>query len=276
VNDSRPALNLWSVLLAIAVIAGLGFYLPLRLTYKFGGDSHSREEPVKPAEVRAPRPIVAPEESMAVNAVPPEIPASDPEPVSPSETVRTEPIPAVVARPAPTNESSVDLNTEQTSWEAPFNEEYWESSGWKFDSEGMSSSGEASTATFRRAYVRFMFVCHVEPQEKTADPLCVRLKGAQPNAVMTLTIGGDRLTVTDESRTPPAVIKEVTVSPAAMAGQPGHLKLVATGNRLIVSWNGAVALTCNQIASQSGRAVHFEFAIGRTPWRIRDLRIEGE
>jgi hypothetical protein len=37
-----------------------------------------------------------------------------------------------------------------------------------------------------------------------------------------------------------------------------------------------VALTCNQIAGQSGRAIRFEFAGGRTPWRICDLRIEGE
>jgi hypothetical protein len=278
VNDSRPALNLGSVLLAIAVIAGLGIYLPLRLSYKSVGESPSREEPVQPAETRPPRLIVEPDVSVTANAFPEEPPVLEPESSSPPVSVPTEPVPAPVsvARPAPTNESAADDKTDQTSWDEPFDAKFWESSGWKFDSESMSSYGETSTATFRRAYVRLMFECHIEPQAESAEPLRVRLTGRQPNAVMTLTIDGDRLVITDDSRTLPTVIKEGTVSAAATAGQPSHLKLAATGNRLIVSWNGTVALTCNQIASQSGRAVRFEFATVRTPWRIRDLRIEGE
>jgi hypothetical protein len=104
----------------------------------------------------------------------------------------------------------------------------------------------------------------------------VRLKGRQPKLSMTLAIDGARLIVTDDSRDPALVVKEEPVSPAPAPGAPVGLKLAATGNRLIVTWNGTAALTCNQIAGQSGRAVHLEFTTGRTPWRIRELRIEGE
>jgi hypothetical protein len=139
----------------------------------------------------------------------------------------------------------------------------------------MLSSGDDSTATFRRAYIQFMFECRIEPLDKSSEPLRVRLQGSSPNAVMTLAIGGARLSVTDDSRSPPALLKEATI-PLTTAGQPARLKLAATGNRLIVTWNGAAALTCNQIPAQSGRAVRFGFSAARTPWRVRDLRIEGE
>jgi hypothetical protein len=139
----------------------------------------------------------------------------------------------------------------------------------------MLSSGDESAATFRRAYVQFMFECRLEPQEKSSEPLRVRLQGPSPNSVMMLSIDGTRLAITDESRSPPVLLKETTISPA-LAGAPARFKLAATGNRLIVTWNGAAAVTCNQIATQSGRAIRFGFAAARTPWRIRDLRVEGD
>jgi hypothetical protein len=276
VNDSRPAFNLGSVLLAIVMIAGLGVYLPLHLSYRAERESAS-DEPVRRAESQKnpltspPPPIVAGSVSTTESSV------SYSADESPSETVSAEPIQEQVpARlPSPVGESSTAFDPEQSSFEAAFNAAYWDSSGWKFDAESMLSEEGESTATFRRAYARFMFECQIEPQDEMPEPLHIRLKGRQPNSMMTLAIDGTRLVVIDDSRNSPVVLKEETISPA-LPGEAARLKLAATGNRLIVTWNGRAALTCNQIAGQSRRAIRFEFATGRTPWRIRDLRIEGE
>lgn len=278
-SDSRPTLNLASALLAIVVIAGLGIYLPLRLSKHVDRQVHpenttdeqprtdNREPPPRPEAVSFPRaqitefkPNVAePEEELPKNATAPPADESTGD-----------------ASTSHAGESAAVFNPEQTSWEAPFNPAYWEATRWKFDAGGMLSSGADSAATFRRSYSQFMFECTIEPQEKAAQPLRIRLKGAQAAATMTLSIDGTRLAITDDSRDPPAVVKEERVAPAAAPGQPARFKLAATGNRLIVTWNGMAVLTCNQIAGQSGRPIRFEFAAGRTPWRIRGLRIEGE
>lgn len=171
---------------------------------------------------------------------------------------------------------SAAFDPAQTSWEAPFDAAFWESTGWQFEPDGMVSTVPASAATFRRAYRRMMLECQIEPLELNSEPLTLRFKCHQTNAVMTLIIDGTRFVVTNDTRNPPLIIKDAVVSVSAAPGQPGRLKLAATGNRMIVTWNGGVALTCNQIACQSGHEIRFEFGASRTPWRIRELRIEGE
>jgi hypothetical protein len=275
--DSRPALNLGSALLAIVFIAGLGVYLPLHLSFKSDREG-SADKSVKPAKSQRVR-STSPSPSLVAE----EVSATEPSAfysadVVASEAASAEPVrePVVGRLPSSPGESSTALDLQQASWEAPFDVACWNSSGWKFEAEGMTSSGDVSSAVFRRAYQRFMFECQIEPLAEVTEPLRVRLKGRQPHATMTLALDGARLIVTDDSRDPAAVVKEESVSPVPAAGAPVRVKLAATGNRLIVTWNGTAALTCNQISGQSGRAVRFEFAAGRTPWRIRDLRIEGE
>ena len=281
-NGTRPALNLSSVLLAIVVIACLGIYLPLQLSYHAGSEG-APDKSVKPdksqrAPSTGPEPRVTAE---TVSAAKPSatysanVVASE----AGSWAVSAEPIQEPVADSNPSSsprESRTSLDLYQSSWEAPFDAAYWESSGWKFDADGMTSSGVESLALFRRRYVHFMFECQIEPLAEAPEPLRVRLKGRQPKMVMTLAIDGARLIVTDDSRDPASVVKEEPVSPAPAPGAPVVLKLAATGNRLIVTWNGTAALTCSQIAGQSGRTVQLEFATGRSSWRIRELRIEGE
>jgi hypothetical protein len=281
-SDSRPLLQFGPVLAATVVIAGLGIVLPLYLAYEARRDA--------PAEID-----VSADENDSENSASVEARTFASRTTANAEAAVTDPFDDPAAEPIaseldrapirrlnsetddPDEEASADFDSGRTSWEAPYDPSYWKGTGWKFDSTGMRSDSEESTATFRRAYTRFMFECRIEPLEADpSGPLCVRLKGPQANTVMTLTIDGDRLTVTDESRKPADVIKEETVSPSTSEGQPTRLKLAATGNRLIVSWNGTVALTCNQIAGQSGRPIQFEFTAPGTAWLIRDLRIEGE
>ena len=277
-NGTRPALNLSSVLLAIAVIACLGICLPLQLSYHAGSEG-AADKSIKPDKSQK-APSTGPTSPVTAETVsaakPSAFYSAD---VVASEAASAEPIQEPVADSNPSSsprESQPALDLYQSSWEAPFDAAYWDSSGWKFDPDGMTSSGDESSALFRRRYAHFMFECQIEPLAEAAEPLRVRLKGRQSKVAMTLAIDGARLIVTDDSRDPALVVKEESVYPAPAPGAPVGLKLAATGNRLIVTWNGTAALTCNQIAGQSGRAVQLEFATGRTSWRIRDLRIEGE
>jgi hypothetical protein len=279
--DSRPALNLGSVLLAIVVIAGLGVYLPLHFSYRSDGKV-AADKSVKPDKSQK-TPPASPSASVATESVA----AADPSALysanmvasqTGSEAASAEPVqePVATSLSSSPGESPTPLDLQQSSWEAPFDAAYWNSSGWKFDTESMTSSGEESSALFRRTYVHFMLECQVEPLADVAEPLRVHLEGRQPKSVMTLAIDAARLIVTDDSHAGATVIKEESISAGPATGAPGRLKLAATGNRLIVTWNGTAALTCNQLAGQSGRPIRFEFASGRTPWRIRELRIEGE
>jgi len=280
-NDSRPALNLGSILLAIVIIAGLGIYLPLHLSYRADGevasdksvnsDKSQNSNSTSPAPAVVAKTVAATKPSASYSAD-----VASAEAVAEPASAQSIQEPVATASPSLPGESPSAPEVQQSSWEAPFDAAYWNSSGWKFDAEGMTCSGDESSALFRRTYVHFMFECQIEPLADVREPLRVRLKGRQSNTVMTLAIDGARLVVTDDSREGATVIKAESISPGPAAGSPGCLKLAATGNRLIVTWNGTTALTCNQTAGPSGRAIRFEFAAGRTPWRIRDLRIEGE
>jgi len=264
---------------AVLVIAGLGIVLPLYLAYEFDRDGPAEvevsDDQTDTREVNSRVNQRANVSRLAANR---EFPVSDPFDDPALERDPAEPESGAFLPPVAESDDAPSraFDLEQTSWESPFDPAYWKAAGWKFDRDGMLSDGEESTAMFRRAYERFMFECQIEPQDDSSGPLRVHLKASTANSSMTLVIDGVRLVVTDDGSIPPVVIKEETISPAATNGQPARLKLGATGNRLIVSWNGAVALTCNQIAGHSGRPVRFVFAAANSPWRIRDLRIEGE
>ena len=277
-NSSRQILSLGPVVAAVVVISLLGIALPLYLAYEFDhdipaevevsadqGDAHERT-----SHDEAPHLMARAEAASAT--------LSDPFVDAAPESASADSGNPLLVPPIsePEIEASQVSNDDRTSWELPYQPAYWKASGWEFNAEGMLSGRDESAAMFRRAYVRFMLECRIEPQDEMAGPLKLRLKGSQPGALMTVAIDGRRLVATDDSRIPAAVIKEETVSHAATAGEPVRLKLAATGNRLIVSWDGEVVLTCNQIAAQSGHTVQFAFASSGAPWLIRDLRVEGE
>lgn len=184
------------------------------------------------------------------------------------------PATALPGDPIPTR--IIGFRPDQTSWEAPFDSACWNAVGWEFENDGMHSTGMAAAALFRRPYRRLMLECRIAHLTEVTAPLRLRLTAAATKAAITLAIDERTMAVTDESHVPARLIKQNRFSPDLTADHPGHLRLAATGNRLTVSWNGTVLLTCDQPAGHSGRDVQFEFLADRTPYRITALRIEGE
>lgn len=171
---------------------------------------------------------------------------------------------------------TIAFGSEAAGEESPFDKSLWESEGWEFSDDSMTSVAGKATASFRRSYQRLMVECDVVPLEKPGTPLRLRLLAADSKTVVTFALHEKMLAVTDDSRSPSRLIKQVPLSPELAPDRHARLRIAGTGNRLVVSWNGKVVLTCDQPAGQSGRAVQLEFLAERTPYRVSTLRIEGE
>lgn len=167
-------------------------------------------------------------------------------------------------------------NPDQTSWESPFDRSCWEGAGWDFSDLAMQAATHETEATFRRPYRRLMLECLVEPLAEPVSPFRVQLAVPEIPQAMTLAIDGHSIRVTESAGGETRIVKEVHFVPAWTMGQLADLRLAATGNRLIVSWNGKSVLACDQPAAHSGREFHFTFATGETRYRISEMRVEGE
>jgi hypothetical protein len=165
---------------------------------------------------------------------------------------------------------------EDTSWESPFEAGLWAANGWQFEDERMRSLRTGGAALFRRAYLRLMLDCRVAPLSDPSGTLRLRVVTPETGAAVSVLIEQSRLAVVDETQVPPLLVKEATIEPAATRASPGGLRLAATGNRLVIGWNGRVALACEQPAAQSGHPAQIEFVAGDAPFEITALRIEGE
>jgi len=152
----------------------------------------------------------------------------------------------------------------------------WQLRGWDATAEGMMSIAGEATALHRRTFQRLMLECDVEPLADVITPLRLRLHAAETKTTVTVAVGKQTLIVTDDSRAQPRVIKHAALAPELSPQNAGRLRVAATGNRLVISWNGKVALTCDQPAGQSGRPAQIELLADRTPYRITALRLEGE
>ena len=253
-------------LLAILVLAGLGW---------FQLDGLQVENPL-PDLARLPMPAAY---------------SQPPAPPSPPEAT-PEQSPAV----SPAAKSAVEFNLAQTSWENPFQAEYWDAPGWTFSSAGMQPGDvDPVEARFRRPYQHLTLSCGLEQLRDSAGPFEIRLTLPETKQRLTLRVQPGRVTLTDDvdgkSRTlvdralelPPADQKSSLEGTAkadqhdqpAGKGRKFRLRLVATGNRIVVSRDGRVVAHCDQPAAYSGHALHWSFRAGNA-LAIRALRVEGE
>lgn len=183
-------------------------------------------------------------------------------------------IPANAA--APSSAIPAGYDPEQTSWESPFDPDCWTGSGWEFHSAGMRSSVAGGSVLFRRGYRRLMLECRLVPLGESKGPLQLRLLTPSTGSALLVQIDGAQLTVLDEEHTPPRVLKQVKIDPPCTNATPGRLRLAATGNRVVLAWNGRIVTSCNQPAAQSGHSAQFEFLVAKTPFEVTALRVEGE
>lgn len=165
----------------------------------------------------------------------------------------------------------------ETSWENPFVQEYWEGSGWKFESRGMSSEAEGpASAVFRRSYRRLMLESRLELLKEGDSPIHLRLKAPENGALIQISVRGSELQLNDTGRNASRLSERANLEPALSLGKPGLLRLAATGNRFVLSWNGQIVLSCDQPSAQSGRDLQLEWKADATAYRISYLRLEGE
>lgn len=193
--------------------------------------------------------------------------------------VGTNPVAANIAtkvEPADSRAVPAGFDPDQTSWELPFDAECWEANGWEFSSTGMRSTTPGSSALFRRGYRRLMLECRLTPLDGTHGPLQLRLITSTPKSALLVHVDGSRLALLDEQTKPPRLIKAAKLDPPCTRENPGRLRLAATGNRVVLAWNGRIALSCDQPAAQSGHSAQFEFLVAKAPFEVTALRVEGE
>ena len=181
----------------------------------------------------------------------------------------------LAAKPPVRPAKPIKFDPRETSWEDPFDAEFWEATGWKFDQQGMNSEADAK-AVFRRTYRRLMLEAKIELLKEGDAPLQLRLLAPSNDALVEINLKGADLVLHDKSRNAGALLGTATLNPAPAPGRPGLLRVAATGNRLVLSWNGQIVLSCDQPATQSGRDLQIEWKAGGTPYRISHLRLEGE
>ncbi len=174
------------------------------------------------------------------------------------------------------SQSQPEIDLSQTSWEDPFTAAYWGSTGWSFEGNMMrSTSDRPAEAVFRRSYRKLRLDLYLE-RLGTAGTFEVRLRAPETSAVTTVTLSSDAVVVFADCPKQKGVIKRKNVALEMAADQPGHLSLVATGNRVRIFWNDRPLLACTQPASQSGRDLTFALISRGAGFRISGLRIEGE
>jgi len=170
-----------------------------------------------------------------------------------------------------------DVDLSETSWQDPFEQTYWKSQGWKFNGKSMHCPAHQSAqATFRRSYRKLMLEMQLEP---LTEPVTfkVQLDAPTSKVATTITINDEGVIVSVESpKRQPREIKRKNLELDIAPEKPGQLRIAATGNRLLIVWNGRRILTCTQPAEQSGRDLQATLVSESTGFRISNLRIEGE
>lgn len=229
----------------------------------------------------APTPTALPEassEAVRVTAEPSRLNATaiKAAPIVPTHKDASVTASAPVNPSVPSSAVPAGYDPEQTSWESPFDPDCWTGNGWEFNSAGMRSSQAGGNALFRRGYRRLMLECRLTPLGESKGPLQVRLLTPSTGSALLVQIDGAQLTLLDEEQTPPRVVKQAKIDPPCTNATPGRLRVAATGNRVIVAWNGRIAMSCNQPAAQSGHSAQFEFLVAKTPFEVTALRVEGE
>jgi hypothetical protein len=171
--------------------------------------------------------------------------------------------------------SSVDVSA--TSWQDPFRETYWTSTGWEFDKASMHSTPQqAAKATFCRTYRKLMLDVALQPSDD-GSLFEVHLAAPATKTVAIVVIGNGRVAVaTTGSDRERHDVRSKEFDLTMDAERPGNLRLAATGTRILVVWNGRRVFACDQPAEQSGRDLSLTLVSPRGGYRISNLRIEGE
>jgi hypothetical protein len=165
---------------------------------------------------------------------------------------------------------------EETSWQDPFDEKYWTTKGWQFESDSMSSvADKLCVATFHRKYRKLMFEAEVTPVGKQGT-LEIELFAPNRNALVSTSLTTKRITVSAKTRRQQGEIRRRDGDFTIETDAPGRLRVAATGNRILIFWNNQRVLACNQPAQQSGQPMTITLVAPSAGWRINKMRLEGE
>lgn len=163
-----------------------------------------------------------------------------------------------------------------SSYENPFTEDLWESTGWKFAPRGMETVGSASSsATFARSYQKIMLECDILGVGNGEAHWELRL-ATQNGASMSIIIHPDRISVHSKENDVSKLVVEKPVTSQLLRGVPRQFRIVATGNRIVVSWDRRRLLTTEQIAAQSGHDIILSIHTEGAAFHIPRMRIEGD
>lgn len=175
-------------------------------------------------------------------------------------------------------ESVLDTQTlTASSWENPFRPELWKSSGWQFSLPGMQTIGTGSCfATFGRPYQKLMLECDILTDSADAGSWELRLATPDSSSVMSFILHDHRIMVQTVEHGLKTVVMEKPLTRHLSRDVPRQFRIVATGNRIVVSWDGRRLLTTEQLASQSGRNVIWSMQSSGAAFRIPRLRVEGD
>lgn len=163
-----------------------------------------------------------------------------------------------------------------SSWENPFSADQWKSTGWKFSSTGMETvDTDNCSATFLRPYRRLMFECEVLGTGVSDASWELKLATAD-GSTMSIIVRPERVTVLSNEGGMTRLIVDKPVTTQLLRGVPRQFRVVATGNRLVISWDRRKLFTTGQIASQSGREVKLSIQANGGAFRVPRMRIEGD
>lgn len=174
----------------------------------------------------------------------------------------------------------IDINaieSSPSSWENPFSPELWQSTGWKFAAQSMRATGaEPSSATFRRPYHKLMFECDILAAEAPGSTWELRLATRNAQVLMSLILSDGRFAVvtTENGLAHVALEKPLTVPLTDKTAR--QIRVVATGNRIVVSWDGKRFLATEQLAALSGREIVWSIHTSGAAYEISRLRVEGD
>lgn len=157
----------------------------------------------------------------------------------------------------------------------------YDADNWRL--EAVTIDGESlvfQEETYNRAtFVELLRVWMVEFDVQATSapgPLEVRLFAPSNGTLVTLVIDFDGVTVYKGRAASGEVLAESNLDEGLRAETPHRCRMVATGNRIVVSWDGVRVLTCDQPAEQSGVPAHIAFVSDGGGAKVTGLRIEGE
>jgi hypothetical protein len=121
-----------------------------------------------------------------------------------------------------------------------------------------------------------MFECDIQAPETPGSKWELQLATRDAEGVMTLAITDGKLQVVTTENEQAHVILEKPLTTPLSSTTPCQVRVVATGHRIVISWDRKRFLTTEQLASQSGREILWSINTTGAAYEISNLRIEGE